>query len=75
MVGVYKDPEGKDIFSRSGMSPTDGLGMSTKDANDTDTLRKRIKDLEKELEEKVMHVHVHAVESTESLFSVGPKTH
>lgn len=55
MVGVYKDPEGKDIFLKSSMSPrpTDGLGLSTKVTDETDTLRKRIRDLERELEEKV----------------------
>ena len=55
MVGVYKDPEGKEIFSKSTMTPTDALGMSTKTPaqNETHALRKRINDLEKELEETV----------------------
>ena len=66
MVGVYKDPEGKDIFSKSTMSPTDALGMSTTKIpaqNETHALRKRISDLEKKLEETVWIVIATDIES------------
>ena len=55
MVGVYKDPEGnsKSIFPKAAMSPTDNLGISSKEASETSTMRKRIRDLEKELKEMV----------------------
>ena len=53
MVGVYTDPEGKSIFPKAAVSPTDDLGITSKEASETSTMRKRIRDLEKELEEMV----------------------
>ena len=57
MVGLYKDPTGKDIFKGSSTSGPPSMPMSTymtkSRMSETDTLKQKIKELEGELENKV----------------------
>ena len=47
MVGLYKDPEGKKLFSRT--NPSQGNMTSDMDKDTVASLRKRIQELENEV--------------------------
>ena len=49
MVGLYKDPEGKHVFTMSGHQTSE----TREEASTTETLRRRIRELEGELKKKV----------------------
>ncbi len=55
MVGIYKDPKGENIFQKSSMTdPTAVLNATPRATDSTElyTLRRRVKDLENELEKE-----------------------
>ena len=47
MVGLYRDPEGKKVFSKTGPSQTNL--PPTSDSDTIDTLRRRVQELENEV--------------------------
>ena len=49
MVGLYQDPEGKHVFTMGGEQSVE----SREESSTTETLRRRVKELERELEKKV----------------------
>ena len=46
MVGLYQDPEGKHVFTMGGEQSVE----SREESSTTETLRRRVKELERELE-------------------------
>ena len=67
MVGLYQDPEGKQVFTmgQGGQHTT----ATREELSTTDTLRKRVKELEIELEKKVKYSVVFA--GVHNLTSMG----
>ena len=49
MMGLYQDPEGKHVFTMGGEQSVE----SREESSTTETLRRRVKELERELEKKV----------------------
>ena len=57
MVGLYRDPEGKMIFSKTDPSQANMPPTSDKDTNHTiDMLRRRVQELENEVYLFLVHV-------------------
>ena len=52
MVGLYKDPEGKMLFTRT--NPSQGNIISSMDKDTIESLKKRVQELESEV--SVIHV-------------------
>ena len=56
MVGLYKDPEGRNIFSKSSTVPEMSMDSNLRPSgSDMESLRKRVKDLETELSTLKVH--------------------
>ena len=56
MVGLYNDPEGKNVFSMTDPNQSTEI---REDSSTTETLRYRIRELEKQLEKKVQLLCCH----------------